>query len=88
MNALTQGAVDATVLAPPANLAARNLGFDILTSLMQAGERLLRHRIGSQGLCGKEPGDCRSLFEKIRKRDRVYQKKSLRAWTHWQNGPA
>jgi len=37
MNALTRGAVDATVLPPPANLAARNLAFDILTSLMQAG---------------------------------------------------
>jgi ABC-type nitrate/sulfonate/bicarbonate transport system substrate-binding protein len=39
MTALMQGAVDATVLAPPANLAARNLGFNVLTSLMQAGVR-------------------------------------------------
>ena len=37
MTALIQGVVDATVLAPPANLAARNLGFNVLTSLLQAG---------------------------------------------------
>lgn len=35
--ALRQGAVDATVLTPPANLTARNLGFRVLTSLQEAG---------------------------------------------------
>jgi ABC-type nitrate/sulfonate/bicarbonate transport system substrate-binding protein len=35
--ALRQGTVDATVLTPPANLTARNLGFRVLTSLREAG---------------------------------------------------
>jgi len=37
LTALRQGVVDATVLTPPANLTARNLGFRILTSLQEAG---------------------------------------------------
>ena len=37
LTALRQGLVDATVLTPPANLTARNLGFRILTSLQEAG---------------------------------------------------
>jgi NitT/TauT family transport system substrate-binding protein len=36
LSALRQGVVDATVLTPPANLTARNLGFRILTSLQEA----------------------------------------------------
>ena len=35
--ALRQGTVDATILTPPANLTARNLGFRVLTSLQEAG---------------------------------------------------
>jgi NitT/TauT family transport system substrate-binding protein len=35
--ALRQGTVDATILTPPANLTARNLGFRVLTSLHEAG---------------------------------------------------
>ncbi|MGH7783436.1 MAG: ABC transporter substrate-binding protein, partial [Candidatus Binatia bacterium] len=35
--ALRQGSVDATVLTPPSNLTARNLGFRVLTSLHEAG---------------------------------------------------
>ena len=35
--AIRQGVVDATVLTPPSNLTARNLGFRILTSLQEAG---------------------------------------------------
>jgi ABC-type nitrate/sulfonate/bicarbonate transport system substrate-binding protein len=35
--ALRQGTVDATILTPPANLTARNLGFRVLTSLREAG---------------------------------------------------
>jgi ABC-type nitrate/sulfonate/bicarbonate transport system substrate-binding protein len=37
LTALKQGLVDATVLTPPSNLTARNLGFRILTSLQEAG---------------------------------------------------
>jgi ABC-type nitrate/sulfonate/bicarbonate transport system substrate-binding protein len=37
LSALRQGAVDATVLTPPANLTARNLGFRVLTSMHEAG---------------------------------------------------
>jgi NitT/TauT family transport system substrate-binding protein len=37
LGALRQGSVDATVLTPPANLTARNLGFRVLTSLHEAG---------------------------------------------------
>ena len=37
LGALRQGSVDATVLTPPANLSARNLGFRVLTSLHEAG---------------------------------------------------
>ena len=37
LGALRQGSVDATVLTPPANLTARNLGFRVLTSLYEAG---------------------------------------------------
>jgi ABC-type nitrate/sulfonate/bicarbonate transport system substrate-binding protein len=37
--ALRQGIVDGTVLTPPANLTARNLGFRVLTSLHEAGVR-------------------------------------------------
>jgi ABC-type nitrate/sulfonate/bicarbonate transport system substrate-binding protein len=37
LTALRQGIVDATVLTPPANLTARNLGFRVLTSLHEAG---------------------------------------------------
>jgi NitT/TauT family transport system substrate-binding protein len=39
LTALRQGIVDATVLTPPANLTARNLGFRVLTSLHEAGVR-------------------------------------------------
>jgi NitT/TauT family transport system substrate-binding protein len=35
--ALRQGFVDATVLTPPTNLTARNLGFNVLVSLVDAG---------------------------------------------------
>lgn len=35
--ALRQGTVDATILTPPANLTARNLGFRVRTSLHEAG---------------------------------------------------
>jgi ABC-type nitrate/sulfonate/bicarbonate transport system substrate-binding protein len=35
--ALRQGSADATVLTPPANLTARNLGFRVLTSTHEAG---------------------------------------------------
>jgi ABC-type nitrate/sulfonate/bicarbonate transport system substrate-binding protein len=35
--ALRQGTVDATILTPPSNLTARNLGFRVLTSLQEAG---------------------------------------------------
>ena len=37
LSALRQGVVDATVLTPPSNLTARNLGFRVLTSLQEAG---------------------------------------------------
>ncbi len=37
LSALRQGFVDATVLTPPSNLTARNLGFKVLTSLREAG---------------------------------------------------
>jgi NitT/TauT family transport system substrate-binding protein len=37
LGALRQGSVDATVLTPPSNLTARNLGFRVLTSLHDAG---------------------------------------------------
>jgi len=37
LGALRQGSVDATVLTPPSNLTARNLGFRVLTSLHEAG---------------------------------------------------
>lgn len=37
LGALRQGSVDATVLTPPANLTARNLGFRVLISLHDAG---------------------------------------------------
>ncbi len=35
--ALTQGTVDATILTPPTNLVARNLGFRVLASLQELG---------------------------------------------------
>jgi ABC-type nitrate/sulfonate/bicarbonate transport system substrate-binding protein len=37
LGALRQGSVDATVLTPPANLTARNLGFRVLISTHEAG---------------------------------------------------
>jgi NitT/TauT family transport system substrate-binding protein len=37
LSSLRQGFVDATVLTPPSNLTARNLGFRVLTSLQDAG---------------------------------------------------
>jgi ABC-type nitrate/sulfonate/bicarbonate transport system substrate-binding protein len=37
LGALRQGSVDASVLTPPANLTARNLGFRVLISLHDAG---------------------------------------------------
>ncbi len=37
LTALRQGFVDATVLTPPTNLTARNLGFNVLVSLVDAG---------------------------------------------------
>ncbi len=37
LSALRQGSVDATVLTPPSNLTARNLGFRVLISLHEAG---------------------------------------------------
>ncbi|MBI4524870.1 MAG: ABC transporter substrate-binding protein [Deltaproteobacteria bacterium] len=37
LSAIRQGSVDATVLTPPSNLTARNLGFRVLTSLHEAG---------------------------------------------------
>jgi ABC-type nitrate/sulfonate/bicarbonate transport system substrate-binding protein len=37
LTALRQGFVDATVLTPPTNLTAKNLGFNVLVSLVDAG---------------------------------------------------
>jgi NitT/TauT family transport system substrate-binding protein len=37
LTAIRQGVVDATVLTPPSNLTARNLGFNVMTSLQEAG---------------------------------------------------
>lgn len=37
LSAIKQGSVDATVLTPPTNLTARNLGFRVLTSLHELG---------------------------------------------------
>jgi NitT/TauT family transport system substrate-binding protein len=52
--ALRQGAADATVLTPPANLTARNLGFRVLTSLYEAGVQFsFDHLLATRDFAGK-----------------------------------
>ena len=54
LGALRQGSVDATVLTPPANLTARNLGFRVLTSLHDAGVQYsFDHLLVSKEFAGK-----------------------------------
>lgn len=52
--ALRQGSVDATILTPPTNLTARNLGFRVLTSLQEAGVKFsFDHIFVSRDYAGK-----------------------------------
>jgi ABC-type nitrate/sulfonate/bicarbonate transport system substrate-binding protein len=54
LGALRQGSADATVLTPPANLTARNLGFKVLTSLHDAGVQYsFDHLLVSKEFAGK-----------------------------------
>jgi NitT/TauT family transport system substrate-binding protein len=54
LGALRQGSVDATVLTPPANLTARNLGFRVLTSLHDVGVQYsFDHLLATRDFAGK-----------------------------------
>ena len=54
LGALRQGTVDATVLTPPSNLTARNLGFRVLTSLHEAGiQYSFDHLLATRDFAGK-----------------------------------
>lgn len=54
LGALRQGSVDATVLTPPSNLTARNLGFRVLISLHDAGVQYsFDHLLASQEFASK-----------------------------------
>jgi ABC-type nitrate/sulfonate/bicarbonate transport system substrate-binding protein len=88
LGALRQGSVDATVLTPPANLTARNLGFRVLTSLHSAGvEFSFDHLLVTREYASKNKetvqGFLRGFLHGIRamKQDRKRSMETLSRWT-------
>ncbi|HWO43222.1 MAG TPA: ABC transporter substrate-binding protein [Candidatus Eisenbacteria bacterium] len=85
--ALRQGAADATVLTPPANLTARNLGFRVLTSLHEAGVQFsFDHLLATRNFASKNKDTVQRFLKGFlagiayMKRNREASVESLRRW--------
>jgi ABC-type nitrate/sulfonate/bicarbonate transport system substrate-binding protein len=85
--ALRQGAADATVLTPPANLTARNLGFRVLTSLYEAGVQFsFDHLLATRDFAGKNRDTVQRFLKGFlhgvayMKKNRETSVESLRRW--------
>jgi ABC-type nitrate/sulfonate/bicarbonate transport system substrate-binding protein len=88
LGALRQGSVDGTVLTPPANLTARNLGFRVLTSLHEAGvEFSFDHLLVSREYGSKNKDAVQRFLRgflhgiSVMKQDRKRSLETLSRWT-------
>jgi ABC-type nitrate/sulfonate/bicarbonate transport system substrate-binding protein len=90
LGALRQGSVEATVLTPPSNLTARNLGFRVLTSLHDAGVQYsFDHLLATREFASKNK-DVVQRFLRGFLHGMAYMKKNkkesvdiLRRWMRW-----
>ena len=79
LGALRQGSVDATVLTPPANLTARNLGFRVLTSLHEAGiQYSFDHLLATREFANKNRDIVQRFLKGFSARRRLHEEKSKR----------
>ena len=86
--ALRQGTVDATILTPPANLTARNLGFRVLTSLHEAGVQYsFDHLLVAKEFAGRNRDQVQRFLKGFlhgiayMKKQRKESVETLRKWT-------